>query len=207
MTYTMKAVKPKKFLAEFCGEDLKQHVVEAFSDSYRPKYTPEQIKDIAEKSAPESYLTAAFIMDWNQIRDNKSPYFFKSGRWFPYPERRVILPAEALPGLLFTGKNGSLDFDYVHSDLRDEERSYYLGDLNVPQQARARLTSQIAPLIKEAGWSFDKSIWHLAKSLYPMHVFNTAKEEMWCVDFWFCFSAFKGLASASKSLDGKVKLY
>jgi len=170
------------------------------------KLTDDQLKDVTSNTRPETFLLAAFICDWYAVRDERGvPFFFRSGRWFWYPERRLALPAEALPGLLFTGKHGSLDFDYVHSDWNDLTRSENIGSIMPDDNTQGRFRNQIKPLL-EAGLDFDKAVWQLAKAQYPVHVFNTAKEEMWCVDFWFCYVAFKELSSESKSLDGKVKI-
>ena len=121
MTYTMKAMKPKKFLAEFCGEELRDQVVTMLTAKSTIKFTPEQLVDLKEKSRPESYLLAAFVVDWYQVRAARPSYYFRSGRWFVYPERRLLLPAEALPGLLFTTRQntdalctdgGGCEFDF-----------------------------------------------------------------------------------------------
>lgn len=206
MTYTMMAQEPKKFLSEFCGITLREYFRDILTGTNTVKKTPEQIDELLSKTRPETFLLAAFVSDWYDVRRNRSaPFFFKSGRWFWYPERRVALPAEALPGLLFTGKHGILDFDYVHSDWNDLTRSENVGRNTVHDETQGRFRNQIAPLL-ELGMDFDKAVWQLAKAQYPVHVFNAAKEEMWCIDFWFCYVAFKELSEGSKSLDGKVKI-
>lgn len=204
MTYTMKAMKPKKFLAEFCGEELRDQVVTMLTAKSTIKFTPEQLVDLKEKSRPESYLLAAFVVDWYQVRAARPSYYFRSGRWFVYPERRLLLPAEALPGLLFTTRqNTGLDFDYVHSDWNDIERTENVGDLTPAPETMSRLRGQMKSLF-EAGVDFDTGIWRLAKAQYPLHVFNTAKEDMWCVDLNFSGNVFRELSSESRSLDGKI---
>lgn len=206
MTYTMKVIPPKKFLTEFCGEDLRQYVVDTLTSSQSFKLSEAQLDDLVNKSRPESYLLAAFIMDWYAVREQKGggPFFFRSGRWFWYPERRVALPAEALPGLLFTGDPDSLDFDYVHTDRNDVDRTDHIGSLEPHPRIQGMFRSQIKPLMLEAGYDFDKAIWKLAQSQYPIHLYNTAAEEMWCVNLWFSFSLFKELSLTSRSLDGKL---
>jgi hypothetical protein len=204
MTYIMKAIPPMKFLAEFCGEYIRDHVCETLVPNPQFKITPEQMENVKENSRPESYLLAAFVMDWYAIRDEGNPpYFFKSGKWFWYPERRLAIPAEALPGLLFAGKPGDLDFEYVHSDWNDPERTNYVGKLDPEESAKGRLRQQIKPLL-QFGMDFDKAIWKLAQAQYPVHIFNQAKEEMWCLDLWFSYSTYKKLSKGSKALDGKV---
>jgi hypothetical protein len=194
----MKALTPKKFLSEFCGQELKSQVLEVIT----PVLTSEQLDNIQTKSKDETFLLCAFILDWFCIRHGYAVQFFKTEKWFWYADRKIALPAEALPGLMFKQRKGdALDFEYVHLDV---DRTGELDDpRELPRRVGAQLRAEVKSLL-EFGLDFDTLIWKIAKASYPVYMFGQAKEFMWVIDFSFIRPLYSNLSSPAKSLDGKV---